>query len=46
MKAIAIFAALLVAAYSISIPVSSQNDKCMIVYSSDDDDHLKIDITF
>ncbi len=46
MKSAAILFALWVAAYSIGIPVNSQQDKCMIVYSRDAEDFLKIDITF
>lgn len=46
MKSLAIFATLLIAAYSISIPVNSQQDKCMVVYSTTAEDFLKIDITF
>jgi hypothetical protein len=46
MKSLAIFVALWIAVCSIGIPINSQQDKCMIVYSRITEDFLKIDITF
>ena len=39
-------AILLVTTHSISIPVNSQADKCMMVFSADTEDYLKIDLKF
>lgn len=42
-----ILALLLIAViYSISVPVDSQDDRCMIVFSRSADDYLKIDMKF
>jgi hypothetical protein len=40
------FVLLFAIAGSISIPVSSQSDKCMIVYTQTGDDFLKVDLKF
>lgn len=46
MKTIPILFALLIAASSISIAVNSQTERCMVVYSIDPEDYLKIDMRF
>lgn len=46
MKDLLAIAALLAVCLSISIPVTSQKDKCMVVYSRDTEDYLKIDVKF
>jgi hypothetical protein len=45
-KSLTVLILLLATVCSISIPVNSQDDKCMIVYSSNVDEYLKIDIKF
>lgn len=39
-------ALLAITTHAISIPVNSQTDKCMMVYSSNSEDYLKIDLKF
>lgn len=46
MKSLIILGILAVASLAISIPVTSQTDKCMVVYATNAEDYLKIDIKF
>jgi hypothetical protein len=46
MRIFVLLAVLLATSLSISIPVTSTHDKCMVVYVRDSEDYLKIDIKF
>lgn len=46
MKNIIILSVLLVASFTISIPVTSDHDKCMVVYTTSEGEYLKMDIKF